>query len=551
MNNKILTLDNLYEFYSLQNKTCKFSAKKTGYQISVQVPAQFEINKDLEDNSLLFCKVKLMHSGENRNHSSVTDDALIKASKTLAYKPILANFMEYTDEESGEILKDFTSHDIEFNTDGSINYLEKQIGCFTSDEPYFEIEEQTGHNFLYGYCAIPREYTDACSIIERKNGTKVSVELAINELSFNGKTKVLELTDVVIMGATCLGKNQYTLKDVGEGMLNARLDIADFSIQNNSIIQYANKLDSLTSKVDLLLSRFDINNNTREEDEVKVENLENNFDEVTEDEVTETETTEEDVTVTEENSEETVDETPEESESTVVVTESEESDDVEEDVNNDATIETEACGGSDKKKAKKKCSEESLEISFEISHDDVYYALYNLLSQYEEIDNTYYGIRSVYDTYFIFEDWFGGAIYGQKYVKENDNVSFDGERYNLHAEYLTDSEYAELQSMRSNYSALVEYKETIENNELHARREEVLNNEKYSSISETDSFKKLYSEMDNYSVEELEKEVKIIFADNVDIASFSVNTENKNDIKVFANVNKNKKDNRYGNLFSK
>ena len=56
-----------------------------------------------------------MHSGENRNHSNVTDEALTKAAKGLAYKPILANFMEYTDEETGETLKDFTSHDMIIN----------------------------------------------------------------------------------------------------------------------------------------------------------------------------------------------------------------------------------------------------------------------------------------------------------------------------------------------------------------------------------------------------------------------------------------------------
>ena len=225
---KLLTLDDLYSFYLEQNKTCKFSSEESGYQLSVQVPAYFEVS-DEEDDTLLFCTVKLMHSGENRNHSNVTDEALTKAAKGLAYKPILANFMEYTDEETGETLKDFTSHDMVINDDGTATYLEKQVGCFTADEPYFEVEEETGHNFLYGICAIPREYTDTCSIIERKNGTKISVELAVNSMEFDASKKVLNLTDVVILGATLLGKDPKTLKDVGEGMKNARLDIADFS----------------------------------------------------------------------------------------------------------------------------------------------------------------------------------------------------------------------------------------------------------------------------------------------------------------------------------
>lgn len=38
--------------------------------------------------------------------------------------------------------------------------------------------------------------------------------------------------------------------------------------------------------------------------------------------------------------------------------------------------------------------------------------------------------------------------------------------------------------MRSNYAALKEFKETAEKNELHAKREEILANENFDSISE-------------------------------------------------------------------
>ena len=53
---------------------------------------------------------------------------------------------------------------------------------------------------------------------------------------------------------------------------------------------------------------------------------------------------------------------------------------------------------------------------------------------------------------------------------------------------------------------------------------------------------------------QLEKEAKIIFADNFNMETFAVHAEKaqKNStVKVFANVNKSKKDSRYGNLFSK
>ena len=40
--------------------------------------------------------------------------------------------------------------------------------------------------------------------------------------------------------------------------------------------------------------------------------------------------------------------------------------------------------------------------------------------------------------------------------------------------------------MRSNYAALKEFKETAEKNELHAKREKILANENFASISEKD-----------------------------------------------------------------
>lgn len=560
---KLLTIDDLYSFYLEQNKTCKFSSEESGYQLSIQVPAYFEVS-DEEDDTLLFCTVKLMHSGENRNHSNVTDEALTKAAKGLAYKPILANFMEYTDEKTGETLKDFTSHDMVINDDGTATYLEKQVGCFTADAPYFEVEEETGRNFLYGICAIPREYTDTCSIIERKNGTKISVELAVNSMEFDASKKVLNLTDVVILGATLLGKDPKTLKDVGEGMKNARLDIADFSTKNNSVkFTKDDKLIELLENLNKTLSNFNKEQNSvqtlskeggndknmdkfnelLEKYGKTAEDIDFEYEDMTDDEL-------------ESKFEEVFGKL--EDNSTSEPSNDEGTDDGDESEENPEVKEDNACGGggsgATKKKKKNSAENEPMTRTYEISHDDIRYALYNLLVPYEESDNEWYCITGVYDSYFVYESWSGGKIYGQKYTKDNDNVSFDGERYTLHKEYLNDSEYTELQSMRSNYASLKEFKETTEKNELHAKREEILNSEKYVAVSETEAFKELVKNMDNYSLEELEKEAKIIFADNFNVKSFAVHAEKaqKNStVKVFANVNKSKKDSRYGDLFSK
>ena len=522
---KLLTIDDLYSFYLEQNKTCKFSSEESGYQLSVQVPAYFEVS-DEEDDTLLFCTVKLMHSGENRNHSNVTDEALTKAAKGLAYKPILANFMEYTDEETGETLKDFTSHDMVINDDGTATYLEKQVGCFTADEPYFKVEEETGHNFLYGICAIPREYTDTCSIIERKNGTKISVELAVNSVEFDASKKVLNLTDVVILGATLLGKDPKTLKDVGEGMKNARLDIADFSTKNNSIFaDYKNQMIELQERLEKLETACfnkdqnnGQNNNTEEggnnKDMDKFNELLSKYGKTAEDIDFEYEG------LTDEELEAKFEEVfgekkPEEDDnSDDNGSDGEPSDEGEgssntEDDTDTGVKEDNACGGgSGSTKKKKKNAEEPVEDmvrTFTVSHEDIRYALYNLLDTVSMDDNDWYCITSVFDDYFVYESWNGGKIFGQKYTKENDNVAFDGDRYELFREYITADEKAQLDDMRSNYSSIVEELNTYKSAEIYADKMTVFEDEAYADYLETDEFKALMSDesVNQYSKEEL------------------------------------------------
>ena len=503
---RLLFMEDLYDFYSNKYKrSTHFSAEKSGHQIFVQIPAEFEVDKnaDYKDESLLFCKVKLMHSGENRNHSSVTDEALKKASKTLAYKPVLANFMEYEDEETGETLKDFTSHDMELNDDGSVNYIEKQVGCFTSDKPFFEVEEETGHNFLYGYCAIPVDYTDAASIIERKNGTKISVELAVNEMEYSGKNKILELTDVVIMGATLLGKDPDTKKDIGEGMLNARLDIADFNAKNNSLFSdYDSTLIDLQERLEKLESACFNNKNDISGKEETIEVEKEKFEEeVTETvEVTETEeTTEEEVTVTENESEETVDETSEET------TENAEEDPVEN--TQDETTDTGVTENESVNPEKYSVTMSDGSVKeFSLSLDEITMSLYNLVNQmYGEADNAYYGVTVYEDNTLIMSDYWNGKYYRQSFNRDGDNFSLVGDRVAVHSVWVTDEEDASLNEMRSNYSSVVEELNTYKSAEVFADKMTVFDDEAYSEYLDTDEFKALMSEdsVNKYSKEEL------------------------------------------------
>lgn len=569
---RIYSLEDLYNLISSNKVDYNFNSDKTGYQLSVQVPAQFEVMKENGDDSLLFCKVKLMHSGENRNHSNVTDNALTKASKTLAYKPILANFMEYTD-ENGETLKDFTSHDMELNEDGTTTYFEKQVGCFTSDDPYFEVEEDTGHNFLYGYCAIPVGYTDAASIIERKGGTKVSVELAVNELSYNVETHVLDLTDIVILGATCLGKNPTTLEDVGEGMKNARLDIVDFSIENNGVInRYDKDMFELRERLEKLEAICFNKNEKDNQEKGGNENRMNMLEKL----LTQYNKTIDDITFDyselsdEELEAKFLEMFSDDTDSTAIAGEGTGEDQNSSNDDNQAVSDGDGDNGSGTTAIENSFdgdsnngSDQTFEVlkrEFSVSHEDIKYALYNLLSAIESDENDWYYITNVYDDYFVYENWDGNKIFGQKYSVKDDSVTFDGDRYILHKEYLTDSEYAELNDMRANYAAISEKLSKYEEAESIADKMTVFDDPAYANYLESDEFKNL---MNNDIVKKFTKEELAEKADAAlgrlvkttknfsfgEVDAEPAQKKPKNKVSIFSDFDTAKDQNVYGDYF--
>lgn len=142
-------------------------------------------------------------------------------------------------------------------------------------------------------------------------------------------------------------------------------------------------------------------------------------------------------------------------------------------------------------------------VSFALSHEDIRCGLYNLISQYEELDNDWYSIRAVYDDSFAFQGWFTNKIYGQKYTKDGDTVALEGERYSLHEELLTDSEYAQLNDMRSNYSSIQTELNSYKEAESIADKMTVFEDQAYANYLDTDEFKSL---MDKETIKKFSKE---------------------------------------------
>lgn len=506
---KTFTVEELLSFCQEKGYT-KFSAKGSTEKLYVTIPAVFETEENVDDahRNMMRLKIKVFHTGLNRNGSHISEDAAKAAMASIKNRPLLA-YIHQLDDGTW----DFEQHNMEIiqDEDGNeqIEYKESQVGSFSEEEPFFEYDEENKKNFVCAYAWVSEEYTKAAEIIRRKNGTKNSCELCIDEFSYNAKEKYLDFEKFYVEGSTFLGCKKNG-KEIGEGMLGSRADIADFSENGQS------KLIETLEKLNSTLSNFNINTNIEEGGKTlsKFEELLAKYNKVVEDITFEYEgLTDEELEI--KFAEEFDEQEPE---------------------------------------PIKEPANEKFQKVFEISHEDIRYALYSLLSSVEEQDNEWYFISGVYDDHFAYESWDGGKIYGQKYSKEGDNVSFEGERYSLYRELLTESEYEELKTMRSNYASIKSDLEKYQTKEEKEKKDDLFISEEYKNIFEEKEFIELKDNHEEYSLEELTSKLDgmlLSFAKSgtITFAEKEKPVTSKKNLVDTTTVTKKKS--RYGSLFRK
>lgn len=513
MNKKLLTLEDLYSFYSQKKKSMTFSADKSGYNIAVQSLATFELNDDLSEG-LLYGKIRAFHDLTNNNKSHIETDVLEEKMMSIKDRPVMADIVD-TDEtdEDGNPIKDFSGHTMYYDEAlDKMIYKEIPIGHFIHPESiHLEYDEEYDRNFVCADVVVYEEYTDACDILRRRKTVDCSVELCIRKMHWDNTDKTLHLDDFYVQGTTLLGS--HTLP----GMSGSKLSIKDFSEENNSLFSSISedehsKLIETLDNLNKTLSSLNINSKTNptvekfekggstETNMTKFEELLEKYNKTVEDITFEYEG------LSDEELEEVFSTTFGESEPTpnTVLTESDKSDDDTDDDTDDSTTDEPDDTTDDDDKDKDTYSK-----TFELSHEDVRSALYQLLAPIEETLNEYYWIMSVYDDYFIYESCCGN-YYKQAYTKENDTIAFDGERQELFAEFVTADEKAELEDMRANYSSISEKLARYEEAEEIADKMTVFEDQAYSKYLETDEFKKL---MDVENVKKFTKDELVEKAD--------------------------------------
>lgn len=556
---KILTEDDLLKFCQEQ-KFAKFSSKDTGYQLALKVPTTFEVDDTVDENhrGMMRLKFRIFHTGLNRNKSYVSKESAEKAMNTIADRPVLAAIHQLDDGSW-----DFEGHEMEIVKDDKGNeelrYIESQVGSFSSEPAFWEHDDNLDKDYVCAYAYISEEYTKACEIIRAKQGSKNSCELFIDELSYNAKEKYLELNDFYVNASTLLGSHDDGT-EIQEGMEGSRADIADFSVNNNSVKFDKNeKLIELLENLNKTLSNFN-----KEQTPVQTQSKEggtNNKMTKFEELLAKYGKTAEDVTF---DYTEMSDEELEAKFAEMFDDDNSDGDNLDNgesgEPSNDGEGDGEGASDLDGDEGKNISKNELFNKLFEISFDEIRYALNNLCSVYRN-DSEWCYVSQVYENYFIMEDWDSDKYYKQSYEKDGDNISLSGERIEMFAMLLTESEKLSIEDMRSNYAVLKEFKETVEKNELHAQKEAIINADNYSVLTEKDSegnyvnadFAELVKTMDNYSVEDFETKVKVMHSDYMSAhANFSSTDtkKNTNSVKILTNMNKKSKPKKnYGNLF--
>ena len=569
---KLLTLNDLYDFFVNQGTSYAFNSKDSDSTIVVQVEEQmgFEDSEEYDPSfGMLKAHLQSCHILENRNHSFISKKSMRQAIPSFYNRPILGYIHQLKDGSW-----DFAGH--EFATEDG-EPQEYPIGVIPeSCNAQLVYDDEKEKTYLEVDGLIYENYSRAADILREKKESKVSVEISVDEMSYSADDKILNIEKFHFMGVTILGRSIETESVIEEGMQGSNITLADFSKENNSLIKpYEEELLKVLNDINDTLSSFqNKSNNVMEGGNIEV----NKFEEL----LSKYNKTAEDITfevegLSDEELEAKFEEAfKEESEASESGKTSEENP-IEEEVISDSTEGAAVKGESTEEDPIEEESTEDdnptedyslsstvkfgdKEYNFSVSLNEKIYALTQLVNEtYADSDNAYYSVE-VYDKEVVMIDYWTGRAYRQSYKVRQDTYSLIGDRVSVYAKYLTKDEEKALDELRGNYSSISEQLEecqkkldSYEYAELRSQKEALLASEDYSILSEDETFKELVKNMDSYSLEELNDKADLALAKFVKTnKTFAVNSENKSkkSNKVTFSLNEEPVDEKpYGDLF--
>lgn len=587
---KLLTLEDLYSYYSSHKRNAHFNAKSEDKEIVVQIDGSMNFSKENDVEGLLPVHFQSCHTLDNVNGFFISEKSMKKAMGSFKNRPILAYIYQ---DKDGEY--QFWSHNMHEDEDGNTVYDEVPVGIIPEkNNAELVYDEEKGKTYLEVDGYVFEDYSKAPDILRRELETKVSVELTIREMSYDAKEELLVLDDFYFTGITLLGRNPETGKKIQEGMRGSNCKITDFAKKKNSVFadeqnlssvleQLNNKLNELSnilnnkntmeggnavSKFEELLEQygktvedidFEYETLTDEELEAKFAEL---FGETNDEAEAEIE-----ATSSEEEKEET--EPEEETEDSEDNTDSEEGD----------SEETEEEKPEEDKEVMSEETEEKAVVSgcsvnysdgtvktFGLTLTEQLDALFNLVNEtYADADGTYYYVDADSEKKEVYmHDAWADKHYKQSYKVKNDVYSLTGDRVQVYTMYVTDDERKQLENMKSNYSSMSEELEKYHAEDLYKEKCELVSSDDYACIKSEIEFSELAKSVeekaDGLSFDELKEKADTMLLSFAKAGKITKAVDNTDEVKVNNNASKHfgtdtkktsGKKGKYGKMFVK
>ena len=497
-----ISIDAFYDYLVNKGSNLKFSKDEFGGSfVAVGLEGSLSFNKDTDKDGLVKAHLKAAHVGKNRNRSQITYSSMKKNLKSIKNRPILAYIHQL--EIDGEQKSVFGWHAMHEGENGEIVYDEIPVGHVPTDaKPELVYDADKDKEYIETDAYLYEGYTKAPEILMDADGQcPVSVEIDVYDFSYDAKEKILNIDDFVFKGITILGyyEDGSTVEPAMEGanisLLNFNVDKATFEIDQNSMKGGKDDMGLFEQ----LLEQYNVTAEdiTFEHDNLTDEELKAKFEEMFG------------------NAE--ADPTPESNfednpESGDEGAEGDDSEGEAESEEPETDLEPEADEGEngvqdDDEPVKKIDNSIAYSVNgkeFAVSLNDKIYALSTLVNDaYSEADNTYYNVI-VYDKELVMVDIWAGSAYRQSYGERAGVFSLKGDRIPVHAIYVTDTEEAEIENMRSKYSAMSDELAKYQQAEEDSRKEAIINSEDWNDISGSAEFAEIKAKASEYSADEIQ-----------------------------------------------
>ena len=517
---KLYTFEDLYTFLEKNGKNVNFNAKETKTVFAVQMEGK-AVFEDTSTKGLTKVHIKAVHSGMNKNHFNLTDEATTDAMPSLKTRPILAHIRDVNGQE------EFGGHDFVEDDEGNrVEYYEIPVGVTSStEEPYMEYDAEMDKTYVHTEGYIFDDYNNAKDLIQRDGSEDVSVEIIIEAFSYDAFKHEMTVNGYYFDGVTILGKDDHG-NEINPACAGANITLADFQLDEKSSSFFsANKQAEFVETVDKLAKMLATFQDTQSQKKGGTkpgmfEKLLQKYGK-----------TKEDITFAyqdmsdaelEAKFKEIFDgeggeggegagdgagdagEAGDEGTGAIVGDgndggNDDDDDDDDEGDEPDDSDSTKSTGKTKTKKQENQINAFSITTpmgkQFSISLNEKIAALSEVVNAtYAEADNDYYFV-TVFEEYVVMESWCTGKHYKQSYTAENETTfSLTGERVEVFTEYLTKEEMNTLKVIRGEYSVLKEYHEKNEAEKATAAKAEVFsdfdevlkNNEEYEKLKKSE-----------------------------------------------------------------